>query len=214
MKKAAGPARKGKIKTTLADFDKYELIHGVSTDQELGKWLVEQGMAGVYFPKPVLPYLDYAAIGAGYYADHDGAYTPSGYVKRRKTTQTQKEEEKTAFVLTLASPTSTYRLGLPTSDDDLEQTKRALRLDDLDSATIRDVEIDYLSSYRRTVFGCTPIIAATSAVLYVVKMFTPHSTYCIASLKSGGKVEGFIIACSYNICNDAGFLLLASKASV
>lgn len=121
---------------------------------------------------------------------------------------------ETAFVLTLASPTSTYRLGLPTSDDDLEQTKRALRLDDLDSATIRDVEIDYLSSYRRTVFGCTPIIAATSAVLYVVKMFTPHSTYCIASLKSGGKVEGFIIACSYNICNDAGFLLLASKASV
>ena len=131
------------VMNTLADFDQYELVHGVSTDQELGKWLVEQGMAGVYFPKPVLPYLDYAAIGAGYYADHDGAYTPSGYVKRRKTTQTQKEEEKTAFVLTLASPAGTYRLGLPASDDDLEQAKGALRLDDLDSAAIRDVEIDY-----------------------------------------------------------------------
>lgn len=37
------------VMNTLADFDQYELVHGVSTDQELGKWLVEQGMAGVYF---------------------------------------------------------------------------------------------------------------------------------------------------------------------
>lgn len=100
-------------------------------------------MAGVYFPKPVLPYLDYAAIGAGYYADHDGAYTASGYVKHRKTTQTQKEEEKTAFALTLASPTGTCRLGLPASDDDLEQAKMALRLDNLGSTVIKNVEIDY-----------------------------------------------------------------------
>ena len=131
------------VMNTLADFDQYELVHGVSTDQELGKWLVEQGMAGVYFPKPVLPYLDYAAIGAGYYADHDGAYTPSGYVKRREVIQTQEAAKQPNFALTLASPASTYRLGLPASDDDLEQAKRALRLDDLDSAVIKNVEIDY-----------------------------------------------------------------------
>ena len=46
-------------------------------------------------------------------------------------------------MLTLSSPTSTYRLGLPADDVDLKLAKRALRLDDLGSAAIKDVEIDY-----------------------------------------------------------------------
>lgn len=63
---------------------RYELIEGVATDKELGGWLVEHGKAGVDFPREVWPYLDYAGIGRSYYADHGGAYTPSGYVKRRE----------------------------------------------------------------------------------------------------------------------------------
>ena len=63
------------VMNALADFDQYELIRGVSTDQELGKWLVEHGMAGVDFPEAVRPYLDYAGIGAEYNASHGGAYT-------------------------------------------------------------------------------------------------------------------------------------------
>ncbi len=105
--------------------------------------MVEHGKAGVDFPKEVWPYLDYAGIGAGYYSDHGGAYTPSGYVKRREVIQTQEAAKQPNFALTLASPASTHRLNLPATDDGLEQAKRALRLDDLDSAAIRDVEIDY-----------------------------------------------------------------------
>lgn len=131
------------VMNTLDDFDQYELIHGVATDQELGKWLVEQGLAGVYFPKPVLPYLDYAAIGAAYYSDHGGAYTPSGYVKRREAVQMQAEEARPAFTLTLVSAAGAVRLDLPASDAQMEDAKRALGLDSLDSAVIRDVEIGY-----------------------------------------------------------------------
>ena len=121
----------------------YEFIEGVTTDKELGGWLVEHGKAGVDFPKEVWPYLDYAGIGRSYYADHGGAYMPSGYVKRREVIQTQEAAKQPNFALTLASPASTRRLNLPATDDDLEQAKRALRLDDLGSAVIKNVEIDY-----------------------------------------------------------------------
>lgn len=121
----------------------YEFIEGVTTDKELGGWLVEHGKAGVDFPREVWPYLDYAGIGRSYYADHGGAYTPSGYVKRREVIQTQEAAKQPNFALTLASPTSTHRLNLPATDDGMEQAKRALRLDDLGSAVIKNVEIDY-----------------------------------------------------------------------
>lgn len=119
----------------------YEFLEGITSDKELGGWLVEHGQAGVDFPEEVRPYLDYAGIGAGYYADHGGAYTPSGYVKRREVIQTQKAEKQPAFALTLASPTSTHCLNLPATDDDLEQAKRALGLDSLDSTVIKGMEI-------------------------------------------------------------------------
>lgn len=121
---------------------RYEFIEGVTSDKELGGWLVEHGQAGVEFPEAVRPYLDYAGIGAAYYADHGGAYTPNGYVKRREVVQTQKETDRPAFALTLASPAGAVRLDLPAQNDALEQAKRALGCD-LGSAAIRDVEIGY-----------------------------------------------------------------------
>ena len=104
---------------------------------------MEHGQAGVDFPAEVRPYLDYARIGAAYYASHGGAYTPNGYVKRREVVQTQKGSDRPAFALTLASPIGACRLNLPAPDDELERAKRALGLDDLGGAAIQDVEIGY-----------------------------------------------------------------------
>ena len=125
-----------------SNLSRYEFIEDVTSDKELGGWLVEHGQAGVEFPEAVRPYLDYAGIGAAYYSDHGGAYTPNGYVKRREVVQTQKETDRPAFALALASPAGIVRLDLPAQDDALEQAKRALGCD-LGSAAIRDVEIGY-----------------------------------------------------------------------
>lgn len=138
-----------------ASLSQYEFIEGVTCDKELGGWLVEHGQAGVDFPAAVRPYLDYAGIGAEYYANHGGAYTPSGYVKRREAVQEatweviqqQAVENPSKFSLTLASPTGTCRLNLPASEDKLEQVKIVLGLDSLDSAAISDVKIDYTWSH-------------------------------------------------------------------
>ena len=126
-----------------SNLGQYEFIEGVTSDKELGGWLVEHGQAGVEFPEAVRPYLDYAGIGGAYYASHGGAYTPNGYVKRRMVEQEQAVEPKSKFSLTLTSSIGTVRLNLPAFQDDLEQAKRVLDLDSLDSAAIVDVEIGY-----------------------------------------------------------------------
>ncbi len=138
-----------------SSLDRYEFMEGVTCDKELGGWLVEHGLAGVDFPEAVRPYLDYAGIGAEHYASHGGAYTRDGYVKRRDVVQEQAVEEQSKFALTLASPTGTFHLNLPASEDKLEQAKRALGLDSLDSAAISDVKIDYTWSHLLPMDGIT-----------------------------------------------------------
>ncbi len=138
-----------------SSLDRYEFMEGVTCDKELGGWLVEHGLAGVDFPETVRPYLDYAGIGAEHYASHGGAYTRDGYVKRREVVQEQAVVEQSKFALTLASPTGTCRLHLPASEDKLEQVKIVLGLDNLDSAAISDVKIDYTWSHLLPMDGIT-----------------------------------------------------------
>ena len=126
-----------------SSLDQYEFIEGVTSDKELGGWLVEHGRAGVDFPEAVRPYLDYAGIGAEYCANHGGAYTPNGYVKRRETPQEQVAADEAKFALTLISASGTYRIDLPASDDELEQARQTLRLRSIGQALLSDAKIDY-----------------------------------------------------------------------
>jgi hypothetical protein len=139
----------------------YEFIEGVTTDKELGGWLVEHGLAGVDFPEQVRPYLDYAGIGAAYYSDHGGAYTAHGYVKRRETVQTQAVDDKPVFALTLASALGTYRLNLPASDNDLANAR--LTVGSLGGTIISDVQIGYSWGHLLPLDSITPDDANTLA---------------------------------------------------
>jgi len=73
--------------------DGYEFFEGVTSDRELGGYVVEHDLLDVEIPEAVRPYLDYAAIGAGYYSDHGGAYTMNGYVQRLEEGQMLTEGE-------------------------------------------------------------------------------------------------------------------------
>jgi len=126
-----------------SSLSQYELIEGVTTNKELGGWLVENGMAGVDIPAQVRPYLDYAGIGVEYYSSHGGAYTPQGYVKRRETAQVQAVDDTLTFALTLITAAGCCSLSFPASDSDLERAKQILRVGDLDRTSIIDIEIGY-----------------------------------------------------------------------
>ncbi len=119
--------------------DRYELIEGVTSDRALGGWLVEHDQLEVRVPKEVQPYLDYAAIGAEYYAGHGGTYTPDGYVKHREAVP-ELAETKSVLRLILSTGTREFSLDLPAPDGRLEQVKAGLGLDDFAQAQILRLE--------------------------------------------------------------------------
>lgn len=125
--------------------DGYELFPNIRTDEELGRFLVETGPINGKFAvsEDVLPYLDYAKLGAARREALGGAFSAQGFVRRREAAQTQEAADRPAFALTLASPSGACRLELPASEDALERARRTLALESLDSAAIEDVEIGY-----------------------------------------------------------------------
>lgn len=60
--------------------DAYTFWPDVTTDRELGTYLVESRY--VWASPDIAPYVDYAKLGASYYAAHGGAYGPKGYAQR------------------------------------------------------------------------------------------------------------------------------------
>ena len=108
--------------------DSYELFPGIKTDEDLGRFLVDTApITGKFiFAEEAKPYLDYAKIGAEQRKLLGGAHTEQGFVKHREAVQTQKEADRPAFALTLASPAGAVRLDLPAPEDELEQAKAAI----------------------------------------------------------------------------------------
>jgi hypothetical protein len=60
------------IQRIADNLDDYELFPDVSSDKELGVYLVESGDVEIH--QSALPYVDYSRVGAEYYANHSCAY--------------------------------------------------------------------------------------------------------------------------------------------
>ena len=121
--------------------DQYVFLPNITTDTELGRILVDTGYKD--FPKSVRPYLDYQAIGVEYYADHGGAYTPHGYVKRKESPQEHRNALISVHLRTLEAPGitgKTYCLSLPATEEELDMAKDRLGVDYFTEATIDKIE--------------------------------------------------------------------------
>lgn len=116
----------------------YTFVPNVRSDEELGRYVAVAGQihGDRRFPEEVWPYLDFAKIGAEYFAGHGGAYTPSGYVMRREGGQRQAQESKPIFELYLLHGQIRYRLDLPAEELQLDMTKRSLGIEDFAQASI------------------------------------------------------------------------------
>ena len=116
----------------------YTFVPNVRSDEELGRYVVVAGQlhGDRRFPEEAWPYLDFAKIGAEYFAGHGGAYTVSGYVMRREDGQQQVQESKSIFELYLLHGQIRYRLDLPAEELQLDMTKRSLGIEDFAQAAI------------------------------------------------------------------------------
>lgn len=130
----------------------YIFVNGVTTEKELGRFLVDSGYRG--FSESVKPYLDYAAIGTEYYAERGGAFTAYGYTLQRKNAESIAEQQKPVFRLKLQS-TAMHRLGnelitleLPADENRLRYVKESLNVEDFAEATVMEAKcVNYL--YQR-----------------------------------------------------------------
>ena len=130
----------------IADsLDDYIFIHGVTTEKELGRFLVDTGYKG--FPESVKPYLDYNAIGIEYHAEHDGAFTGNGYTLRRSSAEPMITEQERPIVFTVYLRTGgmrnlgqdPFKLTLPASDAQLQYAKDSLNIEDFEEAAILQI---------------------------------------------------------------------------
>ena len=126
--------------------DDYIFINGVTTEKELGRFLVDSGYKG--FPESVKPYLDYAAIGIEYHAEHDGAFTADGYTLRRGSAEPMIAEQERPAVFVVHLQTSgmrnlgqePFKLALPASYAQLQYAKDAMNIEDFEEAAVVKVE--------------------------------------------------------------------------
>ena len=133
----------------------YIFVNGVTTEKELGRFLVDSGYKG--FSESVKPYLDYAAIGTEYYAERGGAFTGSGYTLRRRNAEPMISEQNKTTVFRVHLRTGgmrrlgqdPYVLALPASDEQLRYAKDELNIEDFEEAAVVKVECtpEYLQRY-------------------------------------------------------------------
>ena len=121
------------------NLDQYIMLHGVTNYKELGGFLVDSGCKD--FPEHTKPYLNYEGIGAEYYAERGGAFTPDGYVLH-KTTQEQSLATSDATIILHTATPSIYNfpISLPATEEELEDFKDRLGVDDFAQARIIEVE--------------------------------------------------------------------------
>lgn len=123
------------------------------------------------FPEAVRPYLDYVGIGAEYYADHGGAYTMDGYVKRRDG-QPEQAPEHTVFSAYLRSHCGAKRLlfYFPAAEEALENAKQRLQIDSFAEADIESLvcDIPYLADLLPT--ACISVEDINELALAVEEM--------------------------------------------
>ena len=105
----------------------YILIPNVNSDVTLGRYVAVAGQiqGDPRFPEAAWPYLDFAKIGAEYYAEHGGAYTHAGYVLLKQ--DAEPVREKAAKIrLDLSSSQAQASVSLPALKEELTKVSFAV----------------------------------------------------------------------------------------
>ena len=131
----------------------YILIPNVNSDVALGRYVAvaSQIQGDPRFPEASWPYLDFAKIGAEYYAEHGGAYTYAGYVLRKQDDELIREK-KSKIQLDLSSSQAQASVCLPATKEELERVKRTLGIDCFAGAEITKVSfsVPYMDEHIPT----------------------------------------------------------------
>lgn len=150
----------------------YLFIPNVSSDVELGKYIAVSGQinADPRFSEELWPYLDFAKIGAEYYANRGGAYSPFGYVRRKDAEPKLDTDKKAVFTAHLQAGDRQCILKLPATDAGLDIARRQLQVDDFCEMELTKLEctIPYLSNILPQ--DCISVVDADKLALEIEDM--------------------------------------------
>lgn len=164
----------------IADsLDDYTIISEVTSDRELGGYLVEHGF--LQCPEELRPYLDYVSIGAEFYSDHGGAYELEGYVLRKSELPSflskaglpepwRDENREEILCLELESSSQRYTLLLPSDDEYLDDVCRYLGIKDFAETKIVDASCSVPCLSDLLSLDCASVEDANELALAVEKM--------------------------------------------
>ena len=151
--------------------EEYTIIPNVSSDTDLGKYVAAAGLlhGDPRFPEKAWPYLDFAKIGAEYYADRGGAYTYSGYVLRKQSAEPEQKEDS-VIRLQLETTGTVCVLHLPAEETELDAAKAQLGITDFAEARIEAVEflVPYLEEHIPV--DCVSVESANELAMAVREM--------------------------------------------
>ena len=126
---------------TVADrLDEYMLVNNVSSDSELGIYLVNKGI--IPFPDRFKPYINYARVGAEYREKHGGEYSSGNYVQKKTPELLENERLDGVFRIWMENPcpvrvqSETAQITLPATFEQLESARQLLGVDSLNMAKI------------------------------------------------------------------------------
>lgn len=154
---------------SIADsLDSYVFQPNICSDQELGIFLVDTGYIDV--PERLRQYVNYASIGAEYYSDFGGAYTPLGYVQREDAAPKLDTDRKTVFTAYLRAGNRQCVLKLPASNAGRDTAKRILQVEEFWEMELRELEcsLPYLTELLPQ--GCAFVTDADKLALKIEGM--------------------------------------------
>lgn len=114
------------VLSIASNLDAYTFLPNICSDRELGVFLVDTGY--IDFPEHLRPYINYASVGAEYYANFGGAYSPFGYVRRKDSEPGLDADRKAVFIAHLQAGDRQCVLKLPATDAWLDATYRQLQV--------------------------------------------------------------------------------------
>lgn len=132
------------VLSIAGSLDSYTFLPNICSDRELGVFLVDTGY--IDFPEHLRPYINYASVGAEYYANFGGAYSPFGYVRRKDAEPKLDAGRKAVFTAHLQAGDRQCVLKLPATDAGLDTTRRRLQVEDFCEMELTELEcaIPYL----------------------------------------------------------------------
>ena len=124
--------------------DEYMLIGNITSDSELGAYLVDKGITP--FPDRFKPYINYARVGAEYREKHDGVYANGSYVQKKALELLGNEPLDAVFRVRLKNICSKgakneiVQIMLPATFEQLESARQFLGIDSLNMVKLVQVE--------------------------------------------------------------------------